>query len=132
MFYSEYITFPAAQTENTATVRRLRVNRGVITTLWVQFPPGCAALTKVRLYHEGHPFVPVHKEDYIKGDNYTFKIPIMFEIKSSPEQITIEGWNEDDIHDHEIGFYILVLPKWLAYPYFMISKAIEALTRMFM
>ncbi|KYK27430.1 hypothetical protein AYK26_07025 [Euryarchaeota archaeon SM23-78] len=131
MLYSEHITFPYGQTENTATRLHFRVNRGVINFVWIIFPPGCAGLVKVRLYQEGHPFLPSQKDEFIRGDAYTFKIPVMYEVKGAPEQMTIEGWNEDDTYDHSIDFMFLVLPKWVTWPAYALSTMFERLIALF-
>jgi hypothetical protein len=125
MLYSEHITFPYGQTENTATRRYFKVNRDVIHTIWIAFPPGCAGLVKIKIYHEGHPFVPSQKTEYIIGDNYTFQIPVFYEILGAPEQITVEGWNEDDTFNHTISFYFLILNK----KYLMPAGAYEGIIK---
>ncbi|GAI66806.1 unnamed protein product [marine sediment metagenome] len=48
----------------------------------------------------------------------------------APEQMTIEGWNEDDIHDHTIMFLFLVLPKWMVWPQIMLTKIMEGFMRL--
>jgi len=130
MLYSELVEFPFGQTENTKTVRRLKVNRGIITKVWIQFPPGCAGLTKVRVIHEGHPIIPAHEEETLRADNYTFEIPLMFEIIGAPEQLKIEGWNEDDAYDHTITFLFLVLPKAVVFPEIILAQQMDAFMRL--
>lgn len=131
MLYAEHVTFPHGQTENTATRRYLRVNRDVIFTVWIAFPAGCAGLTKVRIYHEGHPFLPSQKDEYIRADDYTFNIPVFHEVLGAPEQLTIEGWNEDDSYDHTIDFYFLILPKKYLTPVGAYEGVIKSLGSIF-
>jgi len=116
MLYSKQITFPAGGTEATAAHEYFKVNTGIISTVWITFPPGCAGLVKLRIYSEGHPFLPVNKDNYIRGNNYTFAFPVMFEITDEPMTLTVEGWNEDETYDHTIDVLFLILPKELLLP----------------
>lgn len=111
MLHSKHITLTAGKTEATATKTRFNVNKGVISRVWISFPPGCAGLVNLRLYHQGHPFLPVDKLAYITGDAYTFEIPVMFEILTQPENITIEAWNTDDTFEHTIHVLMLIVDK---------------------
>ena len=111
MLYSKHVLFPAGKTELTKTVRHFHINKGWIYRAWLIFPPGCAGLVKVRVLHQGHPIIPINKSDYIKADDYTFELPMYYEIPTEPFRVTFEGWNEDDTYSHEITLMLLVLPK---------------------
>jgi len=87
-----------------------------MTNVWITFPAGCAGLTKLRIYHEGHPFLPVNKDNYLRGDNITFQFPVMYEITEEPMLLTIEAWNEDATYSHTIDVLFLILPKALVLP----------------
>jgi len=114
MLHSKHITLTHGKTEAESTSTRFTANQGVIFRVWITFPAGCAGLVKVRVYHEGHPFIPVDQDAYISGDNYVFEYPVMYEITGAPEVITIEAWNEDDTYDHTIDVQMLIIPKeWL-------------------
>lgn len=116
MLYTKHITYPSGQTANTATTTRFKVNRGIIFRVWVQFPAGSIGLTKVKISLEGHPICPVHKHEYLTANDYTFEIPLMHPIRAEPQQLVIEGWNEDDTYDHKILFVFLILPKKYVLP----------------
>jgi len=111
MLYAKHVLFPADKTELTKTIERFSISKGWIYRAWVIFPPGCAGLVKIRIEHEGHPIIPINKSDYIKADNYTFELPMFYEVAEEPYGITFEGWNEDDTYDHTITLMLLVLPK---------------------
>ncbi len=130
MLYAKHVTFPAGQTEATKTIKHFSINKGWIYRAWIIFPPGCAGLTKVRVEHQGHPIIPVNKSDYIKADNYTFELPMFFEVKSEPFLITFEGWNEDDTYDHTITLMFLVLPKAFILPVGAVEGIMESLSNL--
>ena len=130
MLHSKQITLSSGQTEATSTKTRFKVNRGVIFRVWITFPSGCVGLVKMRILHEGHPILPVNADAFIRGNNFTFEIPLFFEILDEPQQITIEAWNEDDTYDHEIDVQLLILHKSLVLPVGATEGIMESLSNL--
>ena len=116
MLYSTQITIPANTSESSLVSTSLKLSLGVIHTIWLTFPPGCAGYVKVRMSIDGHPFLPVHKDSYIRGDDFTFAFPVMFEITDEPMTLTIEAWSAGSSYAHSIQVVVLVLPKNLILP----------------
>ena len=116
MLYSKQITISASTTQANAVKKYFKVNKGVISTIWITFPAGCAGLVKLRIYHEGHPFVPVNADNYIRADNYTFVFPVMYEITEEPMILTVEIWSDDDTYNHTVDILFLILPKNVVLP----------------
>ena len=116
MLHSKNILVPANTKETVPVETRFLVNKGVIYRAWVTFPAGCAGLVKIRIFHKGHPFLPVESDAYIRGDNFVFVYPVMYEIKDVPEQILIKAWNEDDIYPHTIDIQFLIIDKQWVQP----------------
>ena len=131
MLHAKHITLTHGKTEATATDTKFQVNQGVIYKVWIHFPPGCAGLVKVRIYHQGHPFLPVEEDKFIKGDSFTYEFPIMFEIKEPPEFITIRAWNEDDTYDHSIDVSFSIVNKAWIQPVGAYEGIIAALRSLF-
>ena len=46
MLYSKQVNLSAGATEATATKTYFKVNKGVISNMWITFPAGCAGLVK--------------------------------------------------------------------------------------
>jgi len=127
MLYSKQITIPA-NTSSTSPLRRyFKVNKGIIYRVWITFPAGCAGLVKLRIYHEGHPFLPVNADNYLRGDSYTFEFPMFYEITEEPQLITIEAWNEDTTYSHTIDVLFLILPKNYVLPVGATEGILESL-----
>ena len=131
MLYSKHITLSSGGTEATASSENFTINKGLIYRAWLIFPKGCAGLVKARVHHHGHPIIPVNKSDYMVGENYVFEIPLFFEVTSQPYRVTFEGWNEDDTYDHTIQVVFSIIPKWIAYPYIMLTQIMEGFTKLF-
>ena len=127
MLYSKQITISANTSQANASKSYFKVNKGVISNVWITFPAGCAGLVKLRIYHEGHPFLPVNADNYLRGDNYTFQFPVMYEITEEPMILTVEAWNEDDTYDHTIDILFLILPKNVVLPVGATEGILESL-----
>lgn len=127
MLYSKQITISADTTQANSSKSYFKVNRGVISNMWITFPAGCAGLVKLRIYHEGHPFVPVNADNYLRGDNVTFQFPVMFEITEEPMLLTVEAWNEDETYSHTIDIMFLILPKSVVLPVGATEGILESL-----
>lgn len=131
MLHSKHITLTQGATEATLTKTDFMVNQGVIYRIWVQFPPGCAGLVKLRILHGGHPFLPVEADAFLNGDNYVYEFPIMYEITDAPELMSIQAWNEDDIYSHTINVQFLIIPKEWVQPVGAYDGIIAALKSLF-
>ena len=131
MLHSKHLTLTANKTEATSTKTSFLVNQGVIFRAWIHFPPGCAGLVKVRIFHEGHPFLPVEIDSFIRGDDTTYVYPVMYEITDAPEQITIQAWNEDELYDHTIDVQFLIIDKKWIVPAGATEGIIAALKSLF-
>ena len=127
MLYSRHITIPANTLEANASKTYVKVNRGWIYRIWVTFPAGCRGLVKLRIYHEGHPFLPIEKDAYLNGNDITFDFPVYFPIRDEPQILTIEVWNDDDTHSHSIQILILILPKQFIMPVGAVEGIMESL-----
>lgn len=131
MLHSKHITIPANTLEANSVYSRFLVNQDVISRVWINFPPGCAGLVKLRISHKGHPFIPVESDAYISGDGYVFDLPVMFEIKDTPEQIVIQAWNEDDVYCHSIDVQFLIIPKYWLIPIGAYQGVVSSLKSLF-
>lgn len=127
MLYSKQIKLTKGNTEATATRTYFKVNKGVIYRVWITFPPGCAGLVKLRIYHEGHAFLPVNQDNYIRGNAYTFEFPMFYEITEEPTILQVEAWNEDDAYDHTIDVLFLIVPKAVVLPMGSTEGILESL-----
>ena len=127
MLYSKQITISANTSQANSSKSYFKVSKGVISNMWITFPAGCAGLVKLRIYHEGHPFVPVNADNYLRGDNVTFQFPVMFEITEEPMALTVEAWNEDATYDHTVDVLFLILPKALVLPVGATEGILESL-----
>ena len=111
--------------------RDFKVSRGVIVLAAVRFPFGCCRLVGVKINHGLHQVVPANPDGSLFGHNETIDPPEWYEIKSGGAVMTIKAWNLDEAFDHTITVRLVVLPKWLAYPYSILANLLENFARMF-
>ncbi len=131
MLFSRHITIPANTSQANSINTKVKVSVGYITKIWVTFPAGCIGLAKLRIYNEGHPFLPDEQNEYISGDNYTFDYPVMFPIKEEPMTLTIQTWNEDTAYQHIVQVQMLVLPGKIALPLEGLGNLVMGLISLF-
>ena len=115
MLHSKHITVSANTSEADRQITSFKANKGVLHTVWATFPAGCTGLVKFRILLDEHPIIPVEKDAYVRGDNFTFIYQPFNEIKVDPARISIETWSDDDTYDHDLDFqFNIVNPKWIA------------------
>lgn len=131
MLYSKHLTLAKGGTEATSTTHNFIANKGVINTIWINFPPGCAGLVKVRVLLNGHTFVPSNADEYINADGYVYKFEPFVEILEEPEQVTIQAWNEDDTYAHVIDVQISIIDRSWIQPIGAYEGIVAALKSLF-
>ena len=116
MLYSKSISVPPNTKETSPILQRIKVSVGYIFRAWINFPPGCAGLVKLRVFLEDSPILPVNSSDFIRGDGYVYEYPVYIEITSEPMILKVQLWSEDDTYTHTIDVQFLILPKSLIMP----------------
>lgn len=109
MFYDFAITVAASTTEANATTQRMKLTKGVVHRLEIQFPDGCAGLAHVRILEDGHQFAPTNPSGNFASDGHTIVIDEHYELQSSPYSFKAVVWNDDDTYSHTIYVRVGVL-----------------------
>jgi len=116
MFYDFAITVPPNTPREKPIKQEMKLTKGVIHRIEVQFPIGCAGLVHVRLYHNEAVFLPTNPEGSFASDGYVIPIDEHFELKTEPYTLIARLWNEDDTYEHTITLRIGILPKEVLAP----------------
>lgn len=127
MFYVKEISTAANTTEFNAIETDRRVWAGVIHHVEVHFPPGCAGLLHVTIWHGGHQIYPSEELQDFSADGETIKFPDFYELVPGDNLIRIKTWNEDDTYAHKIRVRIGVLPKDFLYPEYVFKDIANSL-----
>lgn len=110
MIYAFSISTPANTSVASPVKTTLALEKGVLTSLEVNFPPGPAGLLSVVLLREGSQVFPKSSGDF-HGDDRIFRynrisFPLLFE----PYELYAHTWNTDDTYAHVADIYIVIEP----------------------
>jgi len=126
MNYAFNITTPAQTPETNKLKTVMKLFRGLINKVEIQFPPGPAGLLHVHINRANHQVWPANAESHYIGDDQTIVIPAKYELDQPPFQFECFTWNEDDTFDHLviIRFDIeLAIPEQLLTPEYLAAQA---------
>jgi hypothetical protein len=116
MFYETSITIPAATAETSPTEVELKLTAGIIHTVELDFPHGCAHEARLRLFHQEHQLFPTNPSGYHASDGHVIVIRDHFHMKSAPYTLEIRGYSPDGSYAHTIRVRVGVLPSDLFGP----------------
>lgn len=128
MIYTANITIPANTPANSPTLQRIKISLGLIYKIELQFPPGCGGLAHVVINDGGYQVWPSTPSTDFATDDYTISFEDIYLKPSSPSEMQIYGYNEDETYEHIIQvrlgvastkiFMARYLPT-ITYDYFM-------------
>jgi len=102
MIYSAEILLPKLAVPNPPTQKVLKVTKGLVYKVELQFPPGCAGLAHVGIFDGGHPCWPSSIGETFNVDAYTISFDDTYLKLAAPFQFEIWGYNEDEKWPHRI------------------------------
>jgi len=106
VIYSKAITYALGQSEATLTRTILRVSKGLVWRLEVEFPPGCAGLAHVRILDGSYQMYPATVGETFASDGSVIGFDDLYFKSSEPFEFIIEGWNEDTAWPHTVSIRI--------------------------
>lgn len=102
MLYEYSLTVPANTPESAPATLETVPQRGIVTAIDIQFPPGPAGMVFVRIKRAHQHVWPLNTEGYVTGDNTTVHWEGEYRIETAPTFLTIEGWSPGTTYDHTI------------------------------
>ena len=105
----------------------LKVSKGLVYKIEVDFPPGPQSLLKVRIFDGGHQMWPSSPDECFKTDNYCISFDDTFLKLAEPFQFDILTWNEDDTYSHNVTVRIGMVSQDIYMARFLPSMAYEQL-----
>ena len=127
MFYDFAITVPKDTTELAPVTQVMKLTKGVVTRVEVQFPNGCAGLAHCKLLHEESQKWPTPPSTSFASDGHAIVIDENFELNTEPFSLKAVCWNEDDTFSHTLYVRVGVLRCEIA---IMILKVFQGLEKM--
>jgi len=98
------LTLSPRGTRETTTEVNVHPPPGILEQLFIQFPPGHAGLTNVRVRDGKRLIVPVQLDTWLKGDGVLYSFNLNTQIAGSETPLVFEGFNVDDTFLHTIYF----------------------------
>lgn len=87
------------------------IKTGRLAEIHVYFPPGCAGLVGIQIYHREHILAPCDRGEWIKGDNVMWPWILDWKMWGGSNYIGLVGYNLDDTYSHEILIATSLLPR---------------------
>lgn len=103
MHFRYSLTVYPGDTRTTPRRKPMPVGRGILHTIEVSFPPGCAALVHVSILHWEQQLWPWNTDEQWAWDNYTLRMTqVNFGITTPPYLFHLVAWTEDDTFAHTV------------------------------
>ena len=102
MIYTTLITAAAKGTKKTAVRTTLKINKGLIWLMEVDFPPGCVGLTHVQIFDGKYQLLPASPDKDLSGDGQLLRYDDLYLKEAAPFELVVTTWNTDELWDHTI------------------------------
>jgi len=100
MIYSKEITVPPETSIDSPYEYKMPISKGIIHTVSLFLPWGCAGLCWVRIYYRTWPIFPLTREEWIRGNDIGFSLSTNIEVTEDNPEVIIQSYNEDDTFEH--------------------------------
>ena len=108
--YSFTDTIPANTAASAPREHKLKLCPGVIVQAIVNPPHGVQFLARFQLLDGLLNVLPGREDEYYTGEGGPESLPMWYELRKSPYELTWITWNVDDFYPHEILLKLVVLP----------------------
>ena len=102
MIYTATITTDANTAEVDAKETVLRVGKGLVWRIEVEFPPGCAGLAHLKMHDGGYQVFPATPGESFASDGTVIGFDDLYLKDSAPYEFKITTWNVDEAWDHTL------------------------------
>lgn len=106
MIYAFDITTVASTPVTSPKRTPLKVTRGLVYQVEIEFPPGPLGLYHVSIYDGGYQIWPSNSEFDFHGDNGMIVFPDTYLKLVAPYEFTAVTWNADDTYQHTLHLRI--------------------------
>lgn len=111
MIYRVGITTPASTTEVDRKKTTLKLTKGVIHQIDIQFPPGPAGDLHVTIERALTKIWPSNEDESFASDAQNISFREDYDVAKAPLQLEIYTWNDDTVNDHLVIVRIGLLPR---------------------
>lgn len=131
MFYDFAIAVTAGTEATNPKTQELKLARGIIHRVEVEFRQGTDFRVGVRLNHEGSQLYPTNRDGDFKADGRAIVFDDHFPIDRAPYKLKFIGYSPTASYDHTIYVRIGVLEAELFQPLSGLTGMLKKLLAMF-
>lgn len=128
MFYDFAITVKAGTTEAVPKEEVLKLTKGIIHRVEVEFYPGPRRYVFCKLYHHEHQLWPTNPDGAFSTDAYTIAFDEYEELKSAPYTLVARAYSPDADYNHVITVRIGILESKTA---ILLLSALKGMMKLF-
>jgi hypothetical protein len=129
VIYSKYILTPITTYTTLPLKSVLKVTRGLVYKVEIDFPPGPTGLLKVQIYDGGHQEWPATPGEYFITDGYCISFDDTLLKLAAPFQFDVYTWNLDETYAHGVTVRIGMVSSELYMARFLPSFGYKELRR---
>ena len=102
MNYRKALTIPANTPASSPVAAGLSLPEGVIRLIRIYFPAGCCGLAHIRIMVTETQQWPSNLGEWFAGEDSEIEFEEAYRLTEAWNWVEIEGYNEDDTHDHTV------------------------------
>lgn len=111
MIYVYKDEIPADTAEKDKRKTDMKLERGIIHRVRIQFPPGCGGVAHAQISRGKHQLYPTNPDESFAEDDSIIDMAEWWELEEEPYQLEMYTWNTSTSHSHTIRVTIGVLPR---------------------
>jgi hypothetical protein len=109
VFYHFSVTVPANTLDIAPVNQVLQLTQGVVQSVHVLFPSGVKGMVKVRLFTDGHQYLPTDPDTYFWGNGEPVRADDEYYDLGEPYQLRVQASSPGTSYSHTIGIRISLL-----------------------
>lgn len=102
MIYSTTITTQPGGSVGSAVRTTIKITKGLIWLMEVDFPAGCVGLVHAQIFDGKYQLLPASPGKSLSGDGQLLRYEDSYLKESAPFELTLVTWNEDELWPHNI------------------------------
>jgi len=130
MFYDYSLTIPAGTLESAPAKQVMKLTRGIIHRVEVEFYPGPRRYVYIRIMQGGHQLWPTNPEGSFRSDDYTIAFDEYQELSAAPFDLVIVGYSPGATYEHAVVVRIGILENKSAVLLLQALKGILKISRL--
>lgn len=129
MIFEYDVPVPANTLANSPVVVQMRLARGIIHKIEIDYPAGCNNMVLVTLRRGLHQVSPTNPDGQHKSNFHTVSFPTWYELLEAPYKVECYAWSPGTSYNHAITVRIGVLSKEVLAPEDRTTPLLQRLTK---